>query len=70
MQDIDLEFSGEVYALLAPNGAGTLPAAAPVGKAENISLPDAEINFDEAVEALGDDRFNVIAGALDMFRRK
>ena len=52
------------------DGAGTLPDAAPVGKAENISLPDAEINFDEAVEALGDDGFNAIAGALDMFRRK
>ena len=52
------------------NGAGILPAAAPVGKAENISLSDAEINFDEAVEALGDDGFNAIAGALDMFRRK
>ena len=29
-----------------------------------------EINFDEALEALGEDGFNAVAGALDLFRRK
>jgi hypothetical protein len=31
---------------------------------------DADVVFDEAVEALGEDGLGAIAGALDMFRRK
>jgi len=52
------------------NGAGILSAAVSAGQNENILLIDAEVDFDEAVEALGDDGFNAIAGALDMFRKK
>ena len=31
---------------------------------------DEEINFDEAMDALGEDGFKAVAGALDMFRKK
>lgn len=52
------------------SGAGILPAAAPAGQVEKSTEPTAEIHFDEAMEALGVDGFNAIAGALDMFRKK
>jgi hypothetical protein len=29
-----------------------------------------DVDYDEAMEALGEDGFNAVAGALDMFRRK
>ena len=58
-------------------GSGTKPAitsavSVPACDDENQSLPitNAEINFDDAVEALGTDGINAIAGALDMFRKK
>jgi len=43
--------------------------------ADSIPLPaqplvDADMIFNEAVETLGEDAVNAIAGALDMFRRK
>ena len=34
------------------------------------SRPSEEINYDDALEALGEDGFNAVTGALDMFRRK
>ena len=58
------------------SGAVGLPAptSVPVGKVESSPLDqppqDDEIIFDDAVDALGEDGFNAIAGALDMFRRK
>jgi hypothetical protein len=56
------------------SGAAALPAPVPVGKIESSPLyqppRDDEIIFDDAVEALGEDGFSAIAGALDMFRKK
>ena len=50
------------------------PAVSSVGEVEKIPHPDSdsavELNFDEAMEALGEDGFNAVANALDMFRRK
>ena len=37
---------------------------------ENTLLSAGEIDFDSALEALGGDGFNAIAGALEMFRGK
>ena len=49
----------------------------PVKRTEKIQQPhsneeqsDEEINFDEAMDVLGEDGFNAVAGALDMFRKK
>ena len=56
------------------SGTGATPVAASAGQTESSPffqpLFDEEIIFDDAVEALGEDGFNAIAGALDMFRRK
>ncbi|MCL1821160.1 MAG: hypothetical protein FWG36_10980 [Oscillospiraceae bacterium] len=55
------------------SGAGSLPVSAPAGSVEITPLSDSEsvveINFDEAMEALGEDGFSAVAGALDMFRK-
>ena len=50
------------------SGTGYIPAV-PAGEAEKQSMPGSEFIFDEAVEAFGEDGFNAIAGALDMFRK-
>ena len=47
----------------------TLAPAAKIKKSQQPQ-PDEEINFDEAMEELGEAGFNAIAGALDMFRKK
>jgi len=44
--------------------------AVSVKRTEMQSQPADEINFDDAVEALGEDGFKAVAGALDMFRKK
>lgn len=46
-------------------------SSVPIGQV-NISspMPDTEISFNDAVENLGDDGVNIIAGALEMFRKK
>ena len=44
--------------------------SAPDTAIQEQQQPVEEINFDEAIEALGADGFNAVAGALDMFRRK
>jgi len=41
-----------------------------VKQTAELPLPAEEISFDDAMEALGEDGFNVIADALNMFRRK
>jgi len=51
------------------SGAGAISVSAPVGQIETTPQSDADIIYDDAVEALGEDSFNAIAGALDMFRR-
>ena len=56
------------------SGAGVIPVSAPAGHADEPS-PSAlaftdDLVYDDAVEALGEDGYNAIAGALDMFRRK
>jgi len=49
----------------------TAPAGpAPVKRIETLPQPADEINFDDAVEALGEEGFKAVAGALDMFRKK
>jgi hypothetical protein len=48
--------------------------AAHAKQAEPMPMPAGEMSedsiFDEAMEAVGEDGFNAIAGALDMFRKK
>jgi len=39
-------------------------------KQENNRQPYDEINFDDAIEALGEDGLSAVADALDMFRKK
>ena len=45
-------------------------APAQIPKTQESQQSDEELNFDDVVETLGEDGFNAIAGALDMFRRK
>ena len=52
------------------NGMGGLPVPLPAGTDDGQTETIADISYSEAVEALGEDRFDAIAGALDMFRRK
>ena len=51
-----------------------LPASVSDNHADNQEIQQSnnaeEINFDDAMDALGEDGFNAVAGALDMFRRK
>ena len=42
--------------------------SAPTAQVQKPLLTIEEINFDDAMEALGEDGFNVVAGALSMFR--
>ena len=42
----------------------------PIDPATMQSQPSEEINYDDALEALGEDGFNAVNGALDMFRKK
>ena len=35
-----------------------------------VEVFNEDINFDEAMDALGEDGFNAVTGALDMFRKK
>ena len=58
------EKRGAVVSAAAP------AVSVPAGKEEHLPLPDSEIGFEDAVDSLGEDGFNAIAGALDMFRRK
>ena len=44
--------------------------SAPVELIKESQKSDEEINFADAMDALGEDGFNAVAGALDMFRRK
>ena len=56
------------------SGAFVLPVSVPAGKVESSPLrqppQDDEIIFDDSMETLGEEGFNAIAGALDMFRKK
>ena len=52
------------------NGADVSAVSTPVERAENEPRFDEEINFDEAMDTIGEDGFKAIANALDMFRRK
>jgi len=53
------------------NGADAPLRPAQVKKAEKRHLPPAEeIDFNEAMETLGEDGFNNVVDALDMFRKK
>jgi hypothetical protein len=45
-------------------------APATTYQADTQSEINEDINYDEAMEALGEDAFNAVAGALDMFRSK
>jgi hypothetical protein len=51
-------------------GTNTSDAFVCVPQADINTIPAEEIDFDEAIEALGENAFNAIAGALDMFRKK
>ena len=44
--------------------------SAPVELIKESQQSDEEVNFDDALETLGESGFDAIAGALDMFRRK
>ena len=46
--------------------------SAPANRTEQppVEVFNEDINFDEAINALGEDGFNAVAGALDMFRKK
>ena len=46
-----------------------IPAAS-VTKIQKPQQPDEEINFDEVMEAIGEDGFSAVTSALDMFRKK
>ena len=46
------------------------PASAADNQPENTLLSSEEINFDDALEAIGGDGFSAIADALEMFRSK
>ena len=52
------------------SGAVGLPVSVPAGQIESMMPHDDEIIFDDAVDIFGEDGFNAIAGALDMFRKK
>ena len=51
-----------------PVTSTSTPASA--SKKQKPQQPIEEINFDEAIEALGEDDFNAVVDALDMFRKK
>ena len=51
------------------SGTGNLPAAVPVGLVENTTQIG-DVVFEDTADDLGADDLNVVAGALDMFRRK
>ena len=62
-----------VYRILRDRGESGAEVSSISASAEPMqSEPrfDEEINFDEAIDALGEDGFKAVAGALDMFRRK
>ena len=69
----------KILAEMQMSGASSLPVSVPVSKAERQSNPvlkhsyeidyDA-ITFEAAMESLGEDGLQAVAGALDMFRRK
>jgi len=40
------------------------------GKLKELIPDNEEISFDDALEALGEEGFNTVADALDMFRKK
>jgi len=52
------------------NGAPAPVGPVSVKQTETRSQSADEVNFDDAVEALGEDGFKAVAGALDMFRKK
>ena len=47
-----------------------VPEVVPQRAKEKMDLPSDEISFDEALDALGQEGFNAVAGVLDMFRKK
>ena len=51
-------------------GAGGVPVLLPAGRIDEHSEADADVVFDDAMDALGEEGFDAIAGALDMFRKK
>jgi len=54
----------------AESGADVYSGSAPAVSTVNEPQFDEEINFDEVMDALGQDGFDAIAGVLDMFKRK
>ena len=62
-----------VYRLLQDKVIGSvqkLEPALPAKSVEVIRRDADEMNFDSALEALGEDGFNAVANTLDMFRNK
>jgi len=62
-----------VFRILRNRGENVADIAAVAAPVEPIATEpcfDEEINFDEAIDTLGEDGFKAVAGALDMFRRK
>lgn len=55
-------------AVIATDAPSDCTAETPMDEPQ--AKPAEEISFDDAVEALGEDGFNAVAGALDMFRSK
>ena len=69
----DKHIEAVVYRILrdrGENGADAHGVPAPAEPMGTEPRFDEEINFDEAMDALGEDGFKAVAGALDMFRKK
>jgi len=57
--------------LLKENGIeGSAPVFTPSKKTQKVSHEPTEMIFDHTVEELGAEQLDIIAGALDAFRRK
>ena len=52
------------------NGGGKMNDATMSGEIKKTISDIEEINYDDALESLGEEGFNAVAGALDMFRKK
>jgi len=55
---------------MGESGADVSNGSVPAVQTEKEPQFTEEINFDEAMDALGQDGFDAVAGALDMFRKK
>lgn len=71
--DLDKIIEAVVYRILQDredSGPNKAINETPPGQPKPPRRPAEEINFDDALEALGENGFNAVAGALEMFRKK